>query len=102
MQGYWLSEQAELDYREILAFTLEQWGVDQFNQYADLLENTFDRLVEMPALGSRRDDIKPGFYRYRVGQHYIFYRIAEETVQIARILHIRRNATATFFEGLRF
>ncbi|MGG6262870.1 type II toxin-antitoxin system RelE/ParE family toxin [Leptolyngbya sp. AN03gr2] len=102
MNGYRLSEQAELDYREILAFTLERWGINQFDKYAELLEATFDRLVEMPTLGRQRDDIRPGFYRYQVGQHYIFYRITEETLQIARILHIRRNVTANFFEDLRF
>ncbi|MBD1847942.1 type II toxin-antitoxin system RelE/ParE family toxin [Cyanobacteria bacterium FACHB-63] len=93
MNGYRLSEQAELDYREILAFTLERWGINQFHKYAELLEATFDRLVEMPTLGRQRDDIRLGFYRYRVGQHYIFYRITEETLQIARILHVRRNVT---------
>jgi toxin ParE1/3/4 len=102
MAGYQLSEQAGLDYQEILAFTLDRWDVDQFNKYAAMLDEAFDRLVEMPMLGQQCNDIRLGFYRYRVGQHYIFYRRKEGTLQIARILHIRRNVIATLFGDLRF
>jgi plasmid stabilization system protein ParE len=35
---YKLTRQAERDYREILAFTLNEWGVEQFNTYATLID----------------------------------------------------------------
>jgi plasmid stabilization system protein ParE len=50
MQGYKQSAQAGRDYREILEFTLDRWGVDQFNTYASMMDNAFDRLVELPKL----------------------------------------------------
>ena len=102
MTGYRLSQQAAQDYREILAFTLNEWGVAQFEAYASLLDETFERLVRLPLLGIRRDDIRPGFYRYRIGQHYVFYRVGSESLEIARILHIKRKLTTTLFNDLMF
>jgi toxin ParE1/3/4 len=102
MTGYRLSQQAAQDYREILTFTLSKWGVTQFEAYSSLLDKTFERLVRLPLLGIRRDDIRPGFYRYQVGQHYVFYRMGSENLEIARILHIRRKATANLFNDLMF
>jgi toxin ParE1/3/4 len=102
MQGYRQSAQAGRDYREILAFTLNQWGVEQFNTYASMLDDASDHLVELPLLGVRRDDIQLGLYRYKVGQHYIYYRIGSEHIEIARILHIRRKVTAGLFKNITF
>jgi toxin ParE1/3/4 len=67
-----------------------------------MLDNAFDRLARLPMLGLRRDDIRPGFYRYQVGQHYIFYRISVDRIEIARILHVRRKPTANLFDDLTF
>jgi toxin ParE1/3/4 len=100
MPRYKLTRRAEQDYREILAFTLNTWGVDQFNTYATLLDNTIEQLVKMPRLGIRRDDIYPGYYRYRIGKHYIFYRVNAQILEIARILHVRRNLSQDLFQDL--
>ncbi len=102
MKGYKLSQQAARDYREILAFTLNEWGVNQFEKYASLLDEAFKRLVEMPTIGVRRNDIRSGFYHYRVGQHYVFYRIGVQNIEIARILHIKRRVTSKLFSSLVF
>lgn len=102
MEGYKLSQQAARDYREILAFTINEWRVNQFEKYASLLDEAFERLVGMPMLGVRRNDIRSGFYHYRVGQHYIFYRIGTGNIEIARILHIKRKVTPKLFSNLVF
>jgi plasmid stabilization system protein ParE len=39
MPRYKLTRRAEQDYREILAFTLNTWGVAQFDTYATLLDD---------------------------------------------------------------
>lgn len=102
MEGYKLSQQAARDYREILAFTLNEWGVNQFDKYASQFDEAFKRLVEMPMIGVRRNDIRSGFYHYRVGQHYIFYRISKQNIEIARILHIKRKVAPKLFSNLLF
>jgi toxin ParE1/3/4 len=99
MARYILTRRAEQDYREILAFTLNEWSVEQFTAYATLLDNAFERLVAMPRFGVRRDDICEGYYCYRVGQHYIFYRIADDQIQVVRILHVKRKMTQNLFSN---
>ena len=42
MARYRLTRQAEKDYREILEFTLGQWGISQFEKYARSLDSAFE------------------------------------------------------------
>jgi toxin ParE1/3/4 len=102
MQGYKLSVQADHDIQEILRFTLVRWGTDQLSIYALKLNDALSRLTSLPSIGTSRDDILPGYYRYRVGQHYIFYRIGNEYLEVARVLHVRREVTSNLFKGLKF
>jgi toxin ParE1/3/4 len=100
MARYQFTRQAERDYREILTFTLNEWGVEQFETYARLLDNAIEQLVRMPRLGVRCDRIRAGYYRYRIGKHYVFYRIISKRLEIARILHIKRNLSRDLFNNL--
>jgi toxin ParE1/3/4 len=100
MARYKLTRQAERDYREILAFTLNEWGRDQFETYAILIDSAIERLVDMPGLGMRCDHIRSGCYRYRLGKHYIFYRVQAEYLEVVRILHVRRKPSQEMFENL--
>jgi len=72
MARYRLTRQAERDYREILAFTLDRWGVEQFERYAKLLDNAFERLIVKP-LGIRRDDVRSGYFKLsrRTALHFL-------------------------------
>ena len=64
--------------------------------------DVFERLADLPHLGSSRDDLKPGLRglpikRLRVND---FYRIAEEApgrVTIARVMRFGRNITPREF-----
>ena len=99
MARYLLTQRAEQDYREILAFTLNEWGMEQFTAYATLLDNAFERLVAMPRFGIRRDDIHEGYYCYRVEKHYILYRINDDRIEFVRILHTKRRMTRDLFSN---
>ena len=96
MPTYKLSPLAELDYFEILDYTLEKWGIQQFEKYRDVLKGTILRLAQSPTLGKRCEDIHPDLYRYGAGHHIIFYRIAGEGIEIARILHERMDVPRHF------
>jgi toxin ParE1/3/4 len=100
MARYRLTRQAEKDYREILEFTLGQWGIPQFEKYARSLDSAFERLLTKPQLGTQCNNIRPGYFRYRMGQHYIFYRINQDVLEIARILHVRRNIKRQLLQDL--
>jgi toxin ParE1/3/4 len=100
MERYRPTRQAEKDYREILEFTLGEWGIPQFEKYARSLDSAFERLLIKPQLGTQCNDIRAGYFRYRMGQHYIFYRINQDVLEIARILHVRRNIKRKLLQDL--
>ena len=91
MSGYKLTPLAEQDYYNILDFTLEKWDYPQYKKYRDILRNAFARIAKMPLLGKHREELPPQYYSYHVGRHMIFYRVAEEGIEIVRILHDRMD-----------
>ncbi len=84
---YRLTLAAEKDYADILRYTLQTWGRAQYNKYRLLLRETFDQVAGRPALGKKRDDLRPGCLSYPAGRHIIFYRCADKGIEIIRILH---------------
>jgi len=47
--------------------------------------------VREPHRGRACDDIRPGYRKYHVGRHLIFYRESPEGLEIIRILHDRMD-----------
>ena len=99
---YFLSADADSDFTEQFAYFCEvaDWEVaDRF--FAATLA-AFDRICEMPEIGSRRRFNRPllanvrvwpikGFDKYR-----IFYRPLGPRIEILRILHAARDIDAIF------
>jgi toxin ParE1/3/4 len=50
-------------------------------------------LAENPNLGTRCDDVREGYRRYRIGRHMAYYRIREFGVSVIRVLHERMLST---------
>jgi toxin ParE1/3/4 len=48
-------------------------------------------LLDNPYLGKSRDDIKAGYRSLLVEKHLVFYRLADEQLEIMRILHYRMD-----------
>jgi toxin ParE1/3/4 len=90
-----LSETAELDYDEILRWTMARLGAVQAASYGDLLATTLARLERGPATaGAReRNEIGAGLRTLHVGRrgrHVILFRMGSErdrTIDVLRILH---------------
>jgi Plasmid stabilization system protein len=62
----------------------------------DRLELAAMNLIANPRMGPARDDIRPGL-RYLVSDTYlILYRIAENGVEIVRVVHGRRDLFGLF------
>ena len=53
-------------------------------------------LVAHPDLGRVRDDVRIGLRGLLVGEHIVYYRIAEDVIRVMRILHQARDAAAAF------
>jgi toxin ParE1/3/4 len=54
----------------------------------------WELLATQPYSGASRDDIAVGLRYLVVGQYLTFYRVRDSAVEIARVLHGRRDITA--------
>ncbi len=87
---YRLTPLAVSDLENIWLYTFEQWSREQADRYyRDLLE-----AIEALARGARTGrlvDIREGYLKYAVGQHFVFYRLSTTTLDVVRILHRRMD-----------
>jgi len=86
-----LTERAKTDLRSIGRYTQATWGREQRNRYLARLDACFHLLAREPHRGRACDDIRPGYRKYHVGRHLIFYRASPEGLEIIRILHDRMD-----------
>jgi toxin ParE1/3/4 len=94
VSGYVLSPRAQRDLDKIWDYSEEFWGVRQADRYVLDLRNALDRLLEHPMLGRLVDDIRVGYRKHRCGSHFIFYRLAGDSIVVVRILHQRMDVAA--------
>ena len=86
---YTLRQLAENDLEEIWLYTLQEWGIEQADNYIRALISRFTWLSEDPQVGKRRDDIKPGYFSFPEGSHVIFYKLTKYGVVVIGIPHQR-------------
>lgn len=91
MSIFRLTELAKQDLRSIGRFTEATWGREQRNRYLAKLDTCFQLLAQEPQRGKACDDIRPGYRKYHVGRHLIFYRQSSKGIEIIRILHNRMD-----------
>ena len=89
---YRLAPEAERDMQAIWLYTLEEWGLEQANRYADELTDAFAQLAESPKMATPCDHIRKGYRRSRVGRHAIYFRVTDYGIAVIRVLHGRMNA----------
>jgi len=89
MSAFRVSSYADDDIESILRYTIRKWGFDQADSYYELLASARDRIAANLFLpGSKdREDLAAGCRTFRCGKHVYFYRIRDNIVEIARILH---------------
>jgi toxin ParE1/3/4 len=78
---------AQNDLKNIGRYTAQQWGIEQRNHYLFQFDERFKILSTNPKMGHCCDEIREGYWRFREGEHIIFYRLTEKTPDIIRILH---------------
>ena len=86
MPKYYLSKLAEEDLTEIARYGDENFGVIQSDKYRDQLKQRFLVIAEKPKLFPAVDHIRIGYRRSVIGSHTIYYRIANDGVEIVRVL----------------
>jgi len=86
---YIFSSPADADLLGIYEYTLETWGIKQYQVYKNLIFDAINWLSENPFTieSKKRFDLHPGCYFYHVGKHFIVYRFINGRLEVARVLH---------------
>lgn len=88
MHPYQLTATARKDLIRIGRFTTEKWGKRQRDKYLKQFDDAFKLLSRQPEIGRDADDIKPGYKKFSLSSHVIFYRAGTESqIVVIRILH---------------
>ena len=99
MSALWkvrLAARAELDFSEIITWTIENFGERQARTYVETLSLAIEALHDGPEqLGAKvRDDIGPGIRTLhvarqgRIGRHFVVFREAKDQyIDVLRLLH---------------
>ena len=94
-----LSQDAEDDLTDILAYSVANWGEARATAYKATLFKVFRELADFPALGRPRDEFGPGTRSLVTGQHVIIYRATDDEIIVARIVHVRRDLSRLMRQG---
>ena len=85
------SARAKADVDGIWNYTVERWGERQAEIYLRLIGAAVASIAADPKVGRPCDDIRPGYRKYLVGSHVVFYRTTGKAVLVVRILHQRMD-----------
>lgn len=86
-----LTARAKDHLRNIEAHTLARWDERQWETYEAAISRALTMIADNPAIGRARDEIRPGYRSYVVGQHLIFYRLTRRAVVVIGILPARSD-----------
>lgn len=92
MAEYRLTPAAERDLEAIWTFTVQQWGIGQANRYIDFLAAAFAELAQSPMTAPACDHVRPGYRRWSVERHMIYFRVTSYGIAVVRVLHDRMDA----------
>lgn len=81
-----LAPLALADLENIWAYTTERWSQDQAESYHADIVAALEGLSTATKMG-RPVDVWPGYLKYAVGSHVVFYRQTEANIEVIRILH---------------
>jgi toxin ParE1/3/4 len=95
MNQYRVSDVARSDLDEIWSY-IAQDNMDAADRFIHALVSRFPTLAAMPLLGRQREELATRLRSFPVGNYVIFYRLMENGVEIARVLHGTRDFPPLF------
>jgi toxin ParE1/3/4 len=93
MRKLHLSPAAAEDLENILQYTFDTWGENQFVLYHNIFQETFNTILADTEghLSKCRDELFPLSRSIRSGHHVVFFRLRKNNIEIIRILHERMD-----------
>ncbi len=95
---YILSATAWQDLREIKNYMAE-YSLDAADRFLDAFEEKCRRLADFPEMGRSREELAPSLRSLPVDKYVIFYRPANNAIQVERLLSGYRDFEALFSEN---
>ena len=92
MPEYRLTPAVEGDLESIWTYTVRQWGVEQAERYIDFLTAAFAELADSPKTAPTCEHIRPGYRRWSVERHMVYFRVTNYGIAVVRVLHERMDA----------
>lgn len=80
-----LSRRARRDLYGIEAYTLAQWGEQQWVVYLAALNQALATIYEHPEIGRLRPELGEGIRSYVVREHLIYYEVSDARIYVLRI-----------------
>ena len=84
---YKISSKAYDDIETIWLYTFENWSQEQADRYINLIFDEIEYLSKNPKSGKDFSHIRKNYRFAKVKSHLIFYRSAQTTIEIIRVLH---------------
>lgn len=98
MSRFVLSAAARTDRREITAYTVERFGIQQARRLREHFQATLIRLAESPSLGRAHEELDPEGHSFRyfvvMKTFLIVYEPSPDGIRVARLLHSARDLAA--------
>ena len=89
------SRPAERDLLAILEYIARD-GPGAAVRFVDRIEEKCQMLANSPDMGFGRDELLPRLRVWPVGNYLIFYRPANENIEVVRVLHSARDIPSSF------
>lgn len=95
-----LSPQAEADLEDIwLYVATESQSIERADRFLDRFTTLFLLLTDNPCLGRHREDLRPGYRSFPVGEYITIYRVSEEDeILVLRIVRGSRDIPRLLME----
>jgi len=84
--------------REIIEYLAAEDSPDTARRFVQGLSERCQSLADMPGMGRWREELSPGLRSVPEGSYVVFYRPAEDGVQVVRVLHGARDIERIFAE----
>ena len=90
---YRLTPAAQRDLSSIWDYPEERWSTRQADTYVLKMRAAIERIADDRRRGRTCEEIRPGYRRYGIGSHVLFYMESADGVDVIRILHQRMDPT---------
>lgn len=97
MNGYRLDDGARRDVDSIYDY-IAQRNPTAADRLIDLLWAKFEFLARHPLSGELRKDVSDEWRSFAAGRYVIFYRVVDDAIEVARVLHSSRDLGSALSE----